>query len=264
MISGMIRTSSATALLPFLFCLLLPWAARAQEPPQPQPPRFLLGGVEPLLNDQMKVVNLLRAKRWQEARGLAHQQFLTLAGYVDDYPATAATGLVLKALADAGLGDESLALCRWNEAQDLDPNFVKADFSDFGDAGKLLTRHAKSPSAADPARLNPPEPIQLDEGSEKFTPNGHVVRPEILSKTPPEYPLAARKERLEGKVVVQAILERDGHVLHTKLLQTQPKGLGLAAADAICGWSFKPATLEGEPVRVYYVLTVNFELQKTP
>src|SRR5436305_1770678 len=117
-------------LLPFLALLLVPGSAPAQETSQPsqaKPSRFLLGGVEPLLNDQMKVVDLLLAKRWQEARRVAHQQFLALAGYTDDYPASVATGLVLEALADAGLGDESLALCRWNAAQNLDPNLVKAD-----------------------------------------------------------------------------------------------------------------------------------------
>ena len=41
-------------------------------------------------------------------------------------------------------------------------------------------------------------------------------------------------------------------------------GLGLAAAEAVCGWRFRPATLDGEPVKVYYVLTVNFEVEKGP
>lgn len=255
------------ALSPFLALLLVPGAVLAQQasqPSPPQPPRFLLGGVEPLLNDQMKVVDLLLAKRWREARRLAHQQLLVLAGYTDDYPASVATGLVLEALADAGLGDESLALCRWNAAQNLDPNLVKADLSNFGDAGTLLTRHAKPAAAANPELLNPTEPIRLDQAPSGKPPqsSGEVARPEILSKSPPEYPLAARKAKLEGKVIVEAVIEKDGHILQTRLLQTQPKGLGLSAVDAICGWSFKPATLKGEPVRVYYVLTVSFTVQK--
>jgi hypothetical protein len=74
------RQTTATLLLALF---LAPLAARAQEPSgqplQPQPPRYLLGGVEPLLNDQMKVVDLLLDKKWREARSLAHQQFLVLA-----------------------------------------------------------------------------------------------------------------------------------------------------------------------------------------
>ena len=69
---------------------------------------------------------------------------------------------------------------------------------------------------------------------------------------------------MEGQVIVESIIDKDGHVLFPRLLQTQPKGLGLAALDAICHWRFKPATLNGEPVKVYYVLTVNFKIDKTP
>jgi outer membrane biosynthesis protein TonB len=33
-----------------------------------------------------------------------------------------------------------------------------------------------------------------------------------------------------------------------------------SALDAVCDWRFKPATLDGRPVKVYYTLTVNFEI----
>ena len=263
----------AAVLLPLLVALLAAAAAPAQEAPkplQPQPPRFLLGGVEPLLNDQMKVVDLLAAKRWQEARDLAHQQFHVLAGFADDYPATAATGLVLAALADAGLGDESLALCRWDVAQHLDPNFAKADFSHFEEAGALLNRHlgpgpVKGLSEAESAKLKAARMTDAEKaGAERPDVNREVQRPEIVSHLPPEYTLAARKEKLEGQVIVESIIDKDGHILYPRLLQTQPKGLGLAALDAICHWRFKPATLKGEPVKVYYVLSVNFKIDKTP
>jgi TonB family protein len=263
----------AAVLLPLLVAVLTPLAAPAQEPSkplQPQPPRFLLGGVEPLLNDQMKVVDLLAAKRWREARDLAHQQFHVLAGFADDYPATAATGFVLAAIADAGLGDESLALCRWDVAQNLDHNFAKADFSNFGEAGALLTRHLSAGTArglteAESAKLKSARMTDAEKaGAERPDVNHSVQRPEIVTNTLPEYPLAARKEKLEGQVIVESIIDTDGHVLFPRLLQTQPKGLGLAALDAICHWRFKPATLKGEPVKVYYVLTVTFKIDKTP
>jgi protein TonB len=38
-------------------------------------------------------------------------------------------------------------------------------------------------------------------------------------------------------------------------------GLDTAAAEAVKKWKFKPATLNGKPVDVYYNLTVNFTLQ---
>jgi TonB family protein len=254
------RRITAT-LLPLLVLFLAPLAVRAQEPSgqplQPQPPRYLLGGVEPLLNDQMKVVNLLLDQKWRDARSLAHQQFLVLAGYVDQYPASTATGLLLEALADAGLGDESEALCRWQAARSLDPNLARADLSQFGAAGALLDSHAAPAAGA-------PEPLRLSaaEREEKAKEAGEVQRPQILSQSSPQYPPAARKAKVEGRVIVESIIDRNGGITNARLLQDQPLGLGLSAVEAICGWRFKAATLKGEPVKVYYVLTVNFKIEK--
>jgi TonB family protein len=257
------------ALLPFvLVALLVPSAAPAQETPaqplQPQPPRYLLGGVEPLLNDQMKVVDLLAARKWREARTLAHQQFLVLAGYTDQYPASVATGLVLEALADAGLGDEGGALCRWQAAQHLDPNFAKGSLSSFGAPGTLLDSH--SIEAPPPGPSPGPEPLRLPaaDPEKKAKEALEVERPKILAQLPPQYPLAARKQKVEGTVIVESIIDRDGSILNARILKNQPMGLGISAVEAVCGWRFKPATLKGEPVKVYYVLTVTFKLEKSP
>ncbi len=43
-----------------------------------------------------------------------------------------------------------------------------------------------------------------------------------------------------------------------RVLKALPMGLDHAAVDAVKKWRFKPATLNGRPVNVYYVLTVNF------
>jgi protein TonB len=45
------------------------------------------------------------------------------------------------------------------------------------------------------------------------------------------------------------------------VLKTMPMGLDQAAVNAVKTWKFKPATLNGRPVAVYYNLTVNFRLQ---
>jgi TonB family protein len=69
---------------------------------------------------------------------------------------------------------------------------------------------------------------------------------------------------LEGTVIVEAIIDKDGSVSSSRILKNQHLGLGLSALEAVCAWRFKPATLKGEPVKVYYVLTVNFSVQKGP
>jgi len=90
---------------------------------------------------------------------------------------------------------------------------------------------------------------------------GDVKAPEKLSAPPPIYTEIARKARIQGVVIVQAIIDKEGNVTNVKVLKPLPMGLDQAAVEAIKKWKFKPATLNGKPVAVYYNLTVNFQLQ---
>jgi protein TonB len=90
---------------------------------------------------------------------------------------------------------------------------------------------------------------------------GDVKPPEKIFSPQPSYTEIARKARIQGVVIVQAIIDRDGGVTNVKVLKGLPMGLEEAAVDAIKQWKFKPATLNGKPVTVYYNLTVNFKLQ---
>lgn len=79
---------------------------------------------------------------------------------------------------------------------------------------------------------------------------------------PPQYTEPARRARIQGVVIVQAIIDEQGNVSHVKLLEGLPLGLDQAALDAIRQWRFEPARMtDGRPVAVYYTLTVNFELR---
>jgi TonB family protein len=209
-----------------------------------------------MANDQIPIVTLLHAGKWGEAQALAHSQFPAAAGYADQYPGVTAVALALEALADAGLGHEAPARCRWEAAQSLDPHLAKADLSSFGAPGFLLKGR--------PVEILPREDDPHSEDLLRLSPGvktaGGVQAPEYISRVLPEYPLLARQSKQEGKVVVQAIIERDGSVSYPRILEHQPLGLDASALYAICGWQFKPATLEGKPVRVFYVLTVNFKL----
>jgi TonB family protein len=247
-------------LLPFL-ALLLPGASFAQgSPPASNPPAqppVMFGGVEPLMSRQKDVVDLLLAQKWKEAREMAGQQLYVLAGYVEKYPGLAATALALEALADAGLGNEGAAACRWQAAQNLDPKLTAADLSAFGAAGALLRKYLfQPPSAPDPETLR----LAHDSKEKK----AEIQRPQLLAQQRPLYTEAARRAGTRGRVVLEAIIEKDGSISNPNILQHQPLGLDISAIDAACGWRFKPATLKGEPVKVYYVLTINFQLQQGP
>jgi len=90
---------------------------------------------------------------------------------------------------------------------------------------------------------------------------GDVRPPEKVHAPPPVYTEMARKARIQGVVIVQAIIDKTGDVNNVKILKGLPMGLDVAAADAVKRWRFKPATLNGKPVAVYYNLTVNFRIQ---
>lgn len=89
---------------------------------------------------------------------------------------------------------------------------------------------------------------------------GDVKAPIAISRVEPLYTEIARKARIQGIVIVEAVIDRDGNVTEARVLKPLPMGLGDAALEAVKKWKFKPGTLNGQPVPVYYNLTVNFQL----
>lgn len=92
---------------------------------------------------------------------------------------------------------------------------------------------------------------------------GDVTPPRRLHGAAPAYTEEARKERTQGVVIMRAHIGADGTVRDVEVLKGLPHGLNEAAAEAIRGWSFEPARdADGQPIDVYYNLTVNFVLAK--
>ena len=90
--------------------------------------------------------------------------------------------------------------------------------------------------------------------------NGSVVKPELIpeTKVQPRYTEIARKAHLQGMVVLEAIIDERGNVVNVRLLRGLPMGLSEEAIAAVSQWKFKPATLAGRPVKVYFSLRVDF------
>jgi TonB family protein len=107
---------------------------------------------------------------------------------------------------------------------------------------------------AAPAQDAPPA------GGPPYRVGDDVSRPEKISGAAPVYTELARRARVTGTVIVEAIIDEQGNVVNAKVLKGQPMGLDRAAVDAIQTWKFKPALKDGKPVKVYYVLTVNFNV----
>lgn len=89
---------------------------------------------------------------------------------------------------------------------------------------------------------------------------GDVQRPEALYREPPVYPEDARKSKLEGQVVIKTVITEQGQVKDPAVEGSSGhEALDQAALEAISAWRFKPATLHGKPVAVYFWLTINFK-----
>ena len=77
----------------------------------------------------------------------------------------------------------------------------------------------------------------------------------------PQYTEIARKARVEGLVIIEAIIDQNGNVTDARVLRGLRLGLDEAALDAVRRWKFTPGTLNGQPVPVIFDLTVTYRLQ---
>jgi bla regulator protein blaR1 len=97
-----------------------------------------------------------------------------------------------------------------------------------------------------------PEPVRVPPGKMQ-----ELIRKE--TKVPPQYPEAAKKARLQGKVILEATISKDGDVEN---LETNSGDTALVSAsiDAVKQWKYKPYLVNGKPVEVKTQVTVNFTL----
>jgi protein TonB len=73
------------------------------------------------------------------------------------------------------------------------------------------------------------------------------------------YPPIAQSARVQGVVILEAVIGPTGKVQDVKVLRSIPL-LDQAAIDAVRQWEYTPTTLNGVPVPVIMTVTVNFTL----
>jgi periplasmic protein TonB len=91
-------------------------------------------------------------------------------------------------------------------------------------------------------------------------PGGVIKTPVKVRHVPPIYPAIAQQARVEGIVIIEAVVGVDGRVVEARILRSKPL-LDEAALDAVRQWEFTPTTLNGVPVPVLMTVTVNFTLR---
>jgi protein TonB len=82
---------------------------------------------------------------------------------------------------------------------------------------------------------------------------------DLIRKVLPTYPPLARGVRIQGQVVLQAVISKQGTIENLRLLSGHPM-LVSAAIEAVRQWRYRPYILNNEPVEVETQITVNFSL----
>jgi protein TonB len=89
---------------------------------------------------------------------------------------------------------------------------------------------------------------------------GDIQAPEKIHNVSPVYPQEAREARIEGPVILEAVIDKQGNVTDVQVLRGLQMGLDAAAADAVRQWKYTPTFYNGQPVEVILTVTVVFEL----
>ena len=82
----------------------------------------------------------------------------------------------------------------------------------------------------------------------------------LIHQVNPIYPPLARQARVQGVVVMEAAISKDGSIESLRVIQGHPL-LNQAALDAVQQWKYRPTMLNGDPVEVITTVTVTFRLQ---
>lgn len=96
------------------------------------------------------------------------------------------------------------------------------------------------------------QPVQMGSG---------ISPPEKIFAPQPGYTEEARQARIQGSVILQTVIDKQGKVRKVEVIKGLPLGLDASAVETVKTWTFKPASQEGEPIAVYYTLILNFSLQ---
>ena len=101
-----------------------------------------------------------------------------------------------------------------------------------------------------PPRVKPPQRLRV---------GGNVQRANLIRQVRPRYPRPARQARIQGTVILEAIISEQGSVENLRVIKGHPL-LIQSALEAVRRWRYKPTVLNGVPVEVITRITVRFHL----
>lgn len=136
---------------------------------------------------------------------------------------------------------------------ELPPNVANNSNSNQGGVfGGIPGQGIMAASASAPPPPKPAPPARIKQG-------GDVTAASIITQTRPAYPPLARQARIQGTVVLHAIIDKEGKVAQMEIVSGHPL-LVESALEAVKQWRYKPTQLNGEPVEVDTTIQVTFSM----
>ena len=203
-------------------------------------------------------VTLDTSGRFGEIRRLGDPFVFTAAASVDE--------TTRRAIADAMVKSAADALRRWTYDPPAGPiTFVVVfAFSAAMEPSAVQRDEAparsRGPAPASGSVAPPPRQIEDWPAAAGIPRVGGLIRPPTQTKkVNPVYPLAAQLERVQGAVVLEAIIGADGKVRDVRVLRSVPF-LDQAAVAAVRQWEYEPAQRDGKPTPVVMTVTTTFRM----
>jgi TonB family protein len=104
-----------------------------------------------------------------------------------------------------------------------------------------------------------PPPPAVAKGPVRI--GGQIQAPALMTRVEPTYPSIAVSAHLEGIVILEAIVDRDGTVEDVKVLRSVHPLLDCEATSAVKQWQYLPLVLNGAKERFVLTVTLSFNLQ---
>lgn len=99
--------------------------------------------------------------------------------------------------------------------------------------------------------------VPVPEGVYRCCETG-VTQPILVRPVYPPYTLEAFSAKVQGIVILRAIVDRNGAVADVRILKSLEASLDVAASKALAQWQYTPGTRDGEPVSVALVVEMTF------
>jgi TonB family protein len=123
---------------------------------------------------------------------------------------------------------------------------------------RLLPTEGESvPASAVPGKVQRASAVE-PVGTVELAPG--AAEGSLLRRTEPEYPEAARLQRIQGLVVLEVRIGRNGAIQNVKWVSGRSQLLANAAIAAVKQWQFRPHMVQGQPVEMQTKVILNFKL----